>query len=215
VVKSSFVLLSKFVLGCQRSDSKLPPSVSCKTLAGHSKMTNRQQEIDDLLSMFHDFDIVTAELIGDTLVLAIRIPWGSMWIKDDYTYTIRLELIDCSYFRCDYFKIKSKEIIKIGDNSYQRDTEKITTTNPADLNELELSIQSSANIRPETYELHCDSYEEIDYAAITISATDYRIFDQDGKEITLETMEQWAADWWDGIQKMWDKQKKQRPGDSQ
>jgi len=171
-------------------------------------MTDRQQDIDDLLSMFHDFDIVNAELNRDTLILAITIPWGSMWIKDDYTYTIRLELIGCTFFSCDYYKIKSKELIKIGDNRYQRDTEKITTTNPTDLNGLELSIQSRTNIQPYTYELHCISNEEIDFATITLTTTDYRIFDQDGKEITLDKMKQWGTDWWDGIQKMWDEQKR-------
>jgi hypothetical protein len=178
------------------------------SVSGHCKMTDRQQEIDDLLSMFHDFDIVNAELNGDTLILAITIPWGSMWIKDDYTYTIRLELIGCIFFSCDYYKIKSKELIKIGDNRYQRDTEKITTTNPADLNGLELSIQSRTKIQPDTYELHCISTEEIDFATITLTTTDYRIFDQDGKEFTLDKMKQWATDWWDGIQKMWDEQKR-------
>lgn len=177
-------------------------------------MTDKQQEIDDLLSMFHDFDIVTAELNGETLVLEITIPWGSMWKKDDYTYTIRLELIGCTYFFCDYYKIKSNELIKIGDNKYQKDTEKITTNNPADLNGLELSIQSRTNIQPDTYELHCISNEEIDFATITISTTDYRIFDKGGNKITLETMKQWGTDWWDGIQNIWDEQKQQRPANS-
>ncbi len=157
-------------------------------------MTDKQQKIDDLLSMFHDFDIVTAEFRGDTLVFAITIPWGSIWIKDDCTYTIRLELMGCDYFNCDYYKIKSKELIKISDNRYQRDTEKITTTNPSDLNGLELSIQSRTNIRPDTYELHCISNEDIDFATITVSTTDYRFFDQDGKAITLETIKQWSTE---------------------
>lgn len=174
-------------------------------------MIDRQQEIDELLSMFHDFDIVTAEVNGDTLILAITIPWGSMWIKDDYTYTIRLELMGCTYFSCDYYKIKSNELIKIGDNRYQRDTEKITTANPSDLNGLELSIQSRTKIQPDTYELHCISNEEIDFATITLTSTDYRIYDQDGNEITLEKMKQWATDWWDGIRKMWDEPEKKRP----
>lgn len=131
-----------------------------------------------------------------------------MWEKDDYSYTIRLELMDCNYFNCDYYRIKSKELIKIGDNRYQRDTEKITTTKPADLNGLELSIQSSTSIPPSNYELHCNGNDDIDFATITVSTTDYQIFDKDGKEITLETMKQWATDWWDGIQKMWDEQKR-------
>lgn len=165
-------------------------------------MTNKQQEINDLLSLFHDFDIVAAELNRETLVLAITIPWASLWKKDDYTYTIRLELMGCTFFKCDFYKIISKELIKLEDKRYQRDTEKITTTNPSDLNVLELSIQSSKNIKLNTYELHCISNEEIDFATITIVTSDFRIFDQDGKEITLETMQQWATEWWDGIQKM-------------
>lgn len=158
--------------------------------------------------MFHDFDIVTAELNGDKLVLAITIPWGSMWVKNDYSYTIGLQLLSCTYFSCDYYKIKSKKLIKIGDNRYQKDTEKITTTNPPDLTGLDLSIQSKTNIRPNTYELYCISDQDIDFATITISTTDYLIFDQDGKQITLETIKKWATEWWDGIQKMWDEQKK-------
>lgn len=159
--------------------------------------------------MFHDFDIVTAALKGDTLFLTITIPWGAMWIKDDYTYTIRLELMGCTYFSCDYYKIKSKDLIKIGDNKYRRDTEKITTTNPADLNGLDLSIQGGTNIQPDTYELHCIHIGEIDFATIILTTTAFRIFDQDGNEITLKTMKQWSTDWWDRIQKIWDEQKRQ------
>jgi hypothetical protein len=171
-------------------------------------MTDKQQEIDDLLSMFHDFEIINAALNGDTLVLTITIPWGSMWEEVDYAYTIRLELMGCNYFSCDYYKIKSKELIKIGDKEYQSDTEKTTTTKPADLNGLELSIQSRKNIRPCTYELHCIGNDDIDFATITVSTTDYHIFDKEGKEITLEKMKQWATDWWNGIKKMWDEQKR-------
>lgn len=172
-------------------------------------MTDKQQELDELLSMFHDFDIVSSELNGETLVFAITIPWGSMWKKDDYTYTIRLELLNCTYFSCKYYKIKSNELIKIGDNRYKRDTEQITTTNPYDLNYLELSIQGSTHIIPDTHELHCISSAEIDFATITISTTNYRIFDQNGKEITLDTMKKWGTEWWDRIQKMWDNQRQQ------
>jgi hypothetical protein len=170
-------------------------------------MSNRQQELDDLLSMFHDFDIASAKLNADTLVLAVKIPWDSIWIKDDYNYTIRLELMNCTYFSCDYYK--STEQTKISDKTYQRASEKITTTNPLDIDGLELSIQRKISAQPGTYELHCNGNEEIDFAKITISAADYCIFDQDGKEITLDTMKQWATEWWKEIQKTWDEKKEQ------
>ena len=171
-------------------------------------MTNKQNEIDNLLSMFHDFEIVYAEFKANTLVLRITIPWGSMWKEDDYSYTIRLELIDCNYFSCDYYKIKNREIFQLGESLNKDETEKITTTNPLDLKDLGLSIQNRTNLGNGIYELHCLSHKGFEYASITISLNDYKIFDQDGNEISLEVMNQWCKDWWDGIQKMWDEQKK-------
>ena len=133
-----------------------------------------------------------------------------MWKEDDNSYTIKLDLIDCSYFSCDYHKIKSKEIFKIGDNEYKHDTEKITTTNPVYLKDLELSVQNRTNIGNGIYELYCLSRKGIDFATITIATIDYRIFDRDGKEISLEIMNQWCKEWWDSIQKMWDEQKRNK-----
>jgi hypothetical protein len=44
---------------------------------------------------------------------------------------------------------------------------------------------------------------------LTVTADDYRIFDQEGNPISLETMHEWCKGWWDGIQLMWDKNKEE------
>ena len=171
-------------------------------------MAEKHEEITDLFSMFHDFDIIEAELNDEVLVLEIMIPWGSMWIKDDYEYMIKVELLGCKYFNCEYCKLLSQELIKVGDK-YQIDSEKINTTNAKDLKDLALSVQKSDYIELDKYELYCDSENRfIEFATLSISANDYRIFDNANNEISLDTMKKWAIEWWKGIQKMGGEKKK-------
>jgi hypothetical protein len=171
-------------------------------------MTDKQDELTGLLSSFHDFDIVEAQLTENVLTLGLVIPWGSMWIVDDYSYKIKVELLGCYQFLCSYWILKSKTLIPVGDNRSMRDTEEKATTIPTDILPLELSIQSSTFISPNKYEFHCIAGPEIDFATVTITADDYRIYDQNGNNITIDTFRQWHKDWWDGIQKMWDDQER-------
>jgi hypothetical protein len=171
-------------------------------------MANKQDQLTGLLSSFHDFDIVEAQFIDNILTLGLVIPWGSMWKEDDYSYRIRIELLGCNVFKCKYWVIKSKKLTPIGDNRAMRDTEEKATTNPTDILPLELSIQSSTFTPPNKYDFHCIAGPEIDFATLTITADDYRIFDQNGNNVTIKTFRQWHKDWWDGIQKMWDDQKR-------
>jgi hypothetical protein len=171
-------------------------------------MMNKQDELTGLLSSFHDFDIVEARLTEDILILGLVIPWGSMWKQDDYSYKIQIELPGCREFECHYWVIKSKKVIPVGSNLAMQDSEEKTTKNPADIMPLDLSIQSSTYQSPDRYELHCIAGPNIDFATLTITANDYRIFDQNGGRVNIETFKQWHKDWWDGIQKMWDDQKR-------
>jgi hypothetical protein len=41
-------------------------------------MTHRTKEIDDLFSMFHDFEIVGIKLISETLRMEILLPWNQI-----------------------------------------------------------------------------------------------------------------------------------------
>jgi hypothetical protein len=173
-------------------------------------MTDKQDDLTGLLSSFHDFDIVDARWTDNVLSLGLEIPWGSMWVKDDYSYRIQIELSGCTEFLCRYWIIKSKELIRVGDNKVRRDTDERATTIPADILPLELSIQSSTFIQPNKYELHCIGGPDIDFARLTITADNYKIFDKSGDNVAIETFRQWHQDWWGGIQKMWDEQERDK-----
>ncbi|MCZ8285402.1 MAG: hypothetical protein O9353_08075, partial [Bacteroidia bacterium] len=67
-------------------------------------MANKQrEELNDLFSMFHDFEITTLEYKDTVLTLTIEIPWGHLW--DDLTYHIKLELTGCEFIQCDYAEL--------------------------------------------------------------------------------------------------------------
>lgn len=42
-------------------------------------MTNRIKDIEDLFSMFHDFEIVGLKREKDILTMEILLPWSEMW----------------------------------------------------------------------------------------------------------------------------------------
>ena len=133
-----------------------------------------------------------------------------MWIVDDYSYKIRIDLFGCYEFLCKYWVLKSRKFILIDDNRAMRDTAEKVTTIPTDILALELSIQSSTFAPPNKYEFHCIAGPDIDFATVAITADDYKIYDQNGDNVTIEIFRQWHKDWWDGIQKMWDDQKRDK-----
>lgn len=57
--------------------------------------TDKIKEIDDLFSMFHDFEITALSLENKTLTMEILLPWASMWDIDDYK--MMFEFGGCEY----------------------------------------------------------------------------------------------------------------------
>lgn len=170
--------------------------------------TDKIKEIDDLFSMFHDFEITALSLENKTLTMEILLPWASMWNIDNYK--MMFEFGGCEYLKCTYYVQTSNELIETKEGVYFPKKELFTS----DLNEmvkLNLDIQSHKFTEPNNFLLHCDSLTSFentinanDFAFIELTASDCKIFDNHGIEMTLNQMEEWCKEWWDGIQKMWD-----------
>jgi hypothetical protein len=88
-------------------------------------MIEERQEIGDLFSMFHDFEIVEIEFNKPHLLLTVRIPWGQLW--QDIDYKIKVSLSGCEYVECRYWKSNKLEA------QY--------TDNPKEIESLELDVQ--------------------------------------------------------------------------
>ncbi len=70
---------------------------------------DKQLEIGELFSMFHDFEIKGFKLDSELLTLNIEIPWPQIWKPPIYDYQIRLELFGVKDIVCEYYLIKSDE----------------------------------------------------------------------------------------------------------
>lgn len=174
-------------------------------------MTDRIKDIDDLFSMFHDFEIVGLSINNDVLTMEILLPWSEMWNIEDFKMTFRFE--GCGKVKCHYFKRTGNELVK-WEKGVCYPTEEYVTTDPNEIVKLELDVQSHEFKRPNTFILHCDSSTshgnqigQIEFGQIEIEASDYKIYDNEMNEMTLDKMKEWATDWWDGIKKMWNEQK--------
>ncbi|RIJ42332.1 hypothetical protein [Pontibacter oryzae] len=168
---------------------------------------NEQQEIEELFSMFHDFEIKSVSKYRETLALEIVIPWGQVWTPPVLEYQIKVELLGCRNLLCEYFVFKDDEANKSKPIAL-RETEKRTTSDPQTMEKLGLDVQSYTYTQPETYVLHCNSSKEIAGGELTLTATDYRISNSNGEPLTLDHLKQWATEWWGRIKEMWDEQKK-------
>lgn len=146
------------------------------------------KEINNLFSMFHDFEIVGLRFKNNVLTMEILLPWSEMWNIDNYKITFLF--YECTSLKCSYFKQKNNQI----------------STNPNEIEKLELNIQSHDFKPVNNFILHCDS-STVGYTEIEMNASNYKIYDNKENEITLDKMKEWANKWWNGIQKMWDKQK--------
>ena len=100
---------------------------------------------------------------------------------------------------------------------YDKSNEKYITTDPSQIVELELDVQSHDFNKPDNFVLLCNSSTshgsqigKIEFGRIELSATDYQIFDNEMNEITLDKMKSWGTEWWDSIQKMWGEQKEKK-----
>ena len=177
-------------------------------------MTDRIKDIDDLFSMFHDFKIVGLKLDNHILTMEILLPWSEMWDIEDYKMTFRFE--GCNNLKCHYWKRTSKEL-KEWEKGVYYPSEEYITINSDEILKLELNVQSHDFKEPNNFVLHCNSLGshgnqigQLDFGRIELNATDYKIFDSEMNEMTLDKMKSWRKEWWDGIQKIWDEQKEER-----
>lgn len=177
-------------------------------------MTDKIKDIDDLFSMFHDFEITNLKLDNQTLTMEIILPWGQMWDKDNYKMTFKFE--GCDLVKCTYFVRTSNELVEWEKGVYCPSEEHITN-DTHEIVKLELDVQSHDFESPNKFILHCNSSTshgnkigQIEFGRIELIASDYKIYDNESNEMTLDKMKEWGTEWWDGIKKMWDEQKKER-----
>lgn len=175
-------------------------------------MTDKIKEIDELFSMFHDFEIVGLEMTSDILKMEILLPWSEMWNIEEYKITFLFS--NCRNLNCIYYKRTSNELQK-WEKGLCYPCDEYSTENIQEILQLELDIQSHDLQKIDFFTLHCNSSTsygnqigQIEFARIELSVSDYKIFDNENKEISLDKMKEWGTAWWDGIQKMWDDQKK-------
>ena len=170
---------------------------------------NKIQEIDDLFTMFHDFEIVGIRLVNDVLTLQILLPWSQMWNVDNYIMTFEFQ--GCKSIKCNYHVRVSDELVQTETSRYYPTEEKFTT-DPSEIVKFELDIQRHLLIKPNSFKLFCTSSSgigigQVESATIELTTTNYKIFDNKGQEMSLDKMKAWSSDWWQKIQKMWDEQK--------
>lgn len=171
-------------------------------------MTNRIKDIDELFSMFHDFEIVGLQVDKSILTMEILLPWSEMWNIDEYKMTFRFK--GCRNLKCHYWKRTSNGLEKGEKGTYYPCQEHVTT-NPSEMVRLELDVQNHDFSMPDNFVLHCNSSQthrdqtrQIEFGRIELNASGYQIFDNEMNEISLDKMKSWGTEWWDGIQKMWD-----------
>ncbi|NEM98509.1 response regulator transcription factor [Pontibacter burrus] len=143
----------------------------------------------------------------EALTLEFVIPWGQVWTPAVVEYQIKVELSGCRSLLCEYYLFKDDKANKLKPVAL-RETEKRITSAPLTMEKLGLEVQSYTFTQPDVYVLHCNSSREIAGGELTLTATDYRIFNNNGEVLSLDQLRQWATEWWDRIQEMWDEQKK-------
>lgn len=156
-----------------------------------------KQEIEDLFSMFHDFEITSLTLENKSLDLTIRIPWGELW--DDLDYQIRVLLNPCDFIRCEY-----SELLNTPDNLSKKAVDRSyvdkTTSNPQIISELGLEVQRYNFSPPNVYEFLCNSSKNYAGGKLIFTAESYILLDKEGSKIELDQMKKWCTDWWKKIE---------------
>jgi hypothetical protein len=168
-------------------------------------METPRENIQDLFSMFHDFDIADLKYENSTLALLLKTPWGELWDEDE-TYNIKLELSGCNHLHCDYQeKVHSGPFKSYEDINF--DKIEYSTKNIETILSLNLSIQSYEFKEPDQYTFYCRGSDKIDEGQVKFTALHYRLSDGNNNDLSLDKMKELAGMWWNSIQKMWDDQK--------
>jgi hypothetical protein len=168
-------------------------------------MESSFQEIQDLFSMFHDFDIIAIRHESSILTLTLEIPWGQIWNEEE-SYMITLSLNGCKSISCDYLELKSRIPIQTTEGLRFDSMEK-STSDVKVIESLGLSIQSYEYKNSNQYVFYCNGKGKIDSGQLMFTADNYKILDHFNKAITLDKLKQLSTMWWNSIQKMWDEQK--------
>lgn len=161
-------------------------------------MIDKQLEIDELFSMFHDFEIILLTYNDNILNLMIKIPWGQLW--DDLDYFIRVELIGCNFINCDY-----TEVLNTPENLAKRlvDQSHIdkSTNDQEIISNIGLEVQRHEFYPPNKYIFLCNSSKNTTYGGghLTFTADNYKIFNKEGNQIDIQQMEKWCREFWDKI----------------
>ena len=170
-------------------------------------METPQERLSELFVMFHDFEIVQISFTDKTLSLTIAVPWSQLWDEDGEFYRIELMLFGCERIHCTYYEYRSKDLIQDESGTHYDLIEK-ETEDVAEIAGLELDVQSYSYDGDNNYVFHCDGRERINFAEFRFSAVDYQIVDWNGQVMTFEAMRKWGNDWWQSIQDMWDRQRR-------
>lgn len=169
-------------------------------------METPQTDLQDLFSMFHDFDIADIKYETSTITLLLITPWGELW-DGHVTYNIKLELSGCSHFSCDYQERVHSGPFK-GHKGINFDKIECSTENIETIISLNLSIQSFEFKEPNHYTFYCSGSDKIEEGQVKFTASNYRLFDGNNEVLSIDKMKELATMWWDFIQKMWDAQEK-------
>ena len=159
-------------------------------------MTTKQQEFDELFSMFHDFEIITLTYIDNQIIMTIQIPWGELW--DDLNYYIKLELSGCDYVHCDYTE-PSNTFENLKKRPAERTYIEKYTEDTTIISEMGLEIQSHQLFKPNKYQFICNSSKDYANGDLTFTAVDYKIFNKEGVLIDLNQMRDWCNEWWSSL----------------
>jgi hypothetical protein len=153
----------------------------------------------ELFTMFHDFDIVDIIQGKDFTTFFIHIPWGQLWNDDDYV--MMLQVFDCTDITCDYVQQLRAKPPETEEGSFWEPIAKQTTDLEL-IKGLGLCIQEHKFYLPDEYAFLCSGSGL--QGQLRFKAADFKIFDKKGKEITLDVFKDWAIQWWNSIQKIWD-----------
>jgi hypothetical protein len=157
---------------------------------------NKQSEIQRLLILFHDFEIVDLKFSDSTLHMLLEIPWGELW--DELDYRIHLKLNEVYDFVFNFSTQKSGGSIK-ANTAQESQIENLSSTNPEEILNLKLSIQSYRFTIPTKHTLFCRSYNGAIAAELDFTATGYQLLDKEGNDLFVEKMEEWAKLWGDSL----------------
>ena len=156
-----------------------------------------KQDLDDLFSMFHDFEITHVTFENDILDLTIRIPWGELW--NDLDYQIRVVLNGCKFIKCEYAEIMNTPE-NFAKNWVDRSSIDKSSNDPKIISELGLEVQRYNFYLPNKYEFLCNSSKNYAGGQLTFTADNYNIFGKHNIQMGIDQMKKWCTEWWQKIE---------------